>query len=422
MLSVFRPFFLDIRQVWAQFPTDMPKTKAAKTKAAKTKAAKAKAAINAAKPAWNKNISLMVNSVDISGNGQLVIGGNYFHDYSQTANPATAPAPLSTVGVYLWNAQGTLLWKDEFQSTEGIRSVALSRDGTWAAGGGWGSNRSGFIYAYDAATGNQRLTYNFHGMVLQVALSGDGSYLVAAADSIYFFKRTASNWSAPQIIAGSNVPNDDYVSVDISDDGRWIVAGTYQGFILLIQNNNGVLSAPVSWKQPTGHFHWVAMAADGSGFVAGASSGNALYFNTAAFFAGPTGPAWTASLAGCDRCSCVAISDDGSLISAVFNAGAAGKVFLFSNQSSTPSTPLWSKTTKHSSNSTSLDSTGQFVTVADGYQTPAGAFYLYDNAGHLKWSHDTTKMSWPMKISSNAAGIAAGSDDGNVYYFLPVQP
>ena len=62
------------------------------------------------------------------------------------------------------------------------------------------------------------------------------------------------------------------------------------------------------------------------------------------------------------------------------------------------------------------------MTVADGYQTSAGAFYLYDIAGNLQWSYATSKMSWPMKISSNAAGIAAGSDDSNVYYFLPQQP
>lgn len=103
----------------------------------KAKSAKAKTAINAANPVWNKNVSLLVNSVDISGDGQLVIGGNYFHNYDKTAKPTTTPTPLSTVGVYLWNAQGTLLWKDEFQSTEGVHSVALSRDGTWAASAGW---------------------------------------------------------------------------------------------------------------------------------------------------------------------------------------------------------------------------------------------------------------------------------------------
>lgn len=308
----------------------------------KAKSAKAKTAINAANPVWNKNVSLLVNSVDISGDGQLVIGGNYFHNYDKTAKPTTTPTPLSTVGVYLWNAQGTLLWKDEFQSTEGVHSVALSRDGTWAASAGWDSgstgNYIGFVNAYNAATGAKVILSNPPGQILQVTLSGNGSYLVAAADSLCFFKRTGANWSAPQIIPipGSHVPPDDYVSVAVSDDGQWIVAGTYYGFILLIQNNNGVLSAPVSW-QSGGNIHWVAMAAEGSGFVAGGSSGNVFYFNTATFFAGSTGPAWTATLAGCTRCGCVAISDDGSLISAVFNAGKKGKVFLFRIKAAHPS-------------------------------------------------------------------------------------
>ena len=63
------------------------------------------------------------------------------------------------------------------------------------------------------------------------------------------------------------------------------------------------------------------------------------------------------------------------------------------------------------------------MTVADGYivqgvPTP-GTFYLYDIAGNLKWKYATTAMNWPMIISGNAAAIAAGSDDSNVYYFKP---
>ena len=394
----------------------------AKTAKVTTKKAKLKT------PLWQKNISLFVNSVDISGDGQLVIGGNYNHIYG-TTNPPAAPAPVSTVGTYLWNARGKLLWKDEFQSSEGIHSVAISRDGTWAASVGWGKNYIGFINAYNVATGSKTVVASPNGRFLQVALSGDGSSLVAAGDSIFFSQRTGASWSAPQIIPPSNVPGDDIVSVDISNDGQWVVAGTYKGFVLLMKNQNGVLSAPVVWNSQ-GTIHWVAMAAGGSGFAAAGSAGKAFYFNTAAFFGGANAPAWTATQSGCTRCGSVAISDDGACVSAVFNVGTAGKIFLYSNQSSTPakpgstpSTPVWSQSTQYNPNGTSIDANHKFVSVADGYiiganPTP-GTFYLYDIAGNLKWKCATTAMSWPMKISGNASAIAAGSDDSNVYYFKP---
>ncbi|HUC84424.1 MAG TPA: hypothetical protein VL970_04455 [Candidatus Acidoferrales bacterium] len=369
-------------------------------------------------PTWATNPlpskNLYINSVGISGDGQLVIGGNYFHDYSPVANHVLSAAPFFTVGIFLWNAQGALQWQDTFQSTEGVYWVALSRDGAWAAGGGLMSNGNGFIYAYEAATGTKSLVHSVKVRVNRVALSGDGTYLVAGADSIYVFTRTGSTWSAPQII-----PCDlgDYVvSVDISDDGQWIVAGTYKGSMVSLRNNSGVLAAPVSWQQPKGTIHWVAMAANGSGFAAGANAASLIYASTANF-AVSREPAWTTTLAGCTRCGSVAISGDGSLISAVGNTGQAGQVFLFSNQNNAAK-QLWSRPTLHNPNSTSLDSAGQFVTAADGQPdgTP-GAFYLFDNSGELSWSYHTSNMSWPMQISSNATGIAAGSDDSNVYYF-----
>jgi WD40 repeat protein len=377
-------------------------------------------ATKAGKPVWKNNplpgpTSLYVNSVGISGDGQSVIAGNYFFNYSATASHTPATAPLFTVGIFLWNAKGALQWKDTFQSTEGVYWVALSRDSTWAAGGGLISTGDGFIYAYNAATGAKALAYNTKVRVNRVALSGDGSYLAAGADSTYLFKRTGPSWSAPQI-APCNV-GDYVVSVDISDDGQWIVAGTYKGYVLLLHNNNGVLGAPVSWQQPGGTIHWVAMAADGSGFVAGANSAHVFYFNTAGF-ASSHAPAWTASLTGCSRCGSVAISGNGAYVSAVGNTAKTGKVFLYSNQGSSGK-QLWANATQHNPNSTSLDSAGQFVTVADGQPdgTP-GTFYLFDLAGNLNWSYGTKNMSWPMQISSNATGIAAGSDDSNVYYFV----
>jgi hypothetical protein len=258
------------------------------------------------------------------------------------------------------------------------------------------------------------LNYTTNARVNRVAISADGAYLVAGASATYFFSRNGAAWSAPQVIPST--AGDYVVAVDISDDGQWIAVGTHNGFVSLIRNVGGALSPAVTWQQPSGSIYWVEMAAGGSGFVAGAKNASLMFFSTAAF-TGAAGPTWTKKLTGCTRCGSVCISADGSLISAVGNSGKTGKVFLFQNQTTTAKS-LWNAATLHNPNSTTLDAAGKYVTVADGQPdgTP-GAFYLFDSAGNLKWKYATSNMSWPMQVSEDASGIAAGSDDASVYYF-----
>ena len=206
------------------------------------------------------------------------------------------------------------------------------------------------------------------------------------------------------------------IATAISADGQWIVLGTFQGSVILVQNNLGHFGTPTTWQLTKGTIHWVAISADGSSFAVAGSDSKAHYFKTASF---PTtkAPAWSAALKGCTGCRSVAVSDDGSLISAVGNAGVAGGAFLFADQGSAGK-QLWTQPTKRNPNSTSMDSKGQYVTVADGYpdKTP-GDFYLFNAAGVATGTFQTGNMSWPMQISADASGIAAGSDDSSIYYF-----
>jgi hypothetical protein len=105
------------------------------------------------------------------------------------------------------------------------------------------------------------------------------------------------------------------------------------------------------------------------------------------------------------------------MVSAVGNSESAGKAFLFSDNGAAGKL-LWAQPTKRNPNSTSMDSAGKYVTVADGYpdKTP-GDFYLFSAAGAAIGNFQTTNMSWPMQISANGAAIAAGSDDSSIYYF-----
>ncbi len=383
----------------------------------KKKTTKSKTSTGSLKASWKASpISTpqeYINSVAISQDGSTVVAGTYFFPYAAGAKHSAADATLITVGAFAWSAKGKSLWQDKFQATEGVYWVAISRDGKWAAACGRTAPAQGFVYIYDAASGTRVSTYNTKVRVNMVAFSSDGSYLVAGADDTYLFSRNGSTWAAPQKLVSAS--GDSVIAVGMSADGQWIVAGTFLGSVVLVKNNAGNFGAPASWNMK-GTIHWVAMSADGSTFTAAASGSSVYCFKTSSF--GSTKqPAWSAPLTGCKSCRAVAVSDDGSSVSAAGNVGSAGKVFLFSNLGASGK-QLWAKSTKRNPNSTSLDTAGKYVTVADGYpdKTP-GDFYLFDAAGDAMGSLQTNNMSWPMQISADGTAIAAGSDNSNVYYF-----
>jgi hypothetical protein len=370
------------------------------------------------KPTWTKTpISSpkeYVNSVAISGDGQTIVAGTFYFPYAAGAKHSQADAKLITVGTFAWNARGKSLWQDEFQATEGVYWVGLSRDGLWAAGAGLVASANGFIYVYNVASGSRAFAYNTKTRVNMVAFSGDGSFMVAGSDAVYLFARTGTTWGAPQKVPVAS--GDSVVAVAISADGQWIVAGTFLGSVILVRNSSGTPGVLATWQLSHGSIHWVAMSADGSTFAIAGSDAAVHCFQTSSFGTNPQ-PAWSAPLTGCQGCRSVALCDDGSLLSAVGNSKTAGKVFVLANDG--PSGHLlWTQPTKRNPNSTSIDSAGSYVTVADGYpdQTP-GDFYLFQADGTPAGSLATSNMSWPMQISADASAIAAGSDNSTVYYF-----
>lgn len=373
-------------------------------------------------PTWKQHLlpkdAEAINSVAICGDGSRVIAGTYFF----TAGPSPTP---KTVGMFAYEQKGKPLWQDTYPATFGINWVAISRDGAWAASGGQISQSSGLINAYDVTSGNKSLTYNPPVNVNMVALNSDGSVLVAGSDLLYVFARQGSGkvWSPPQTVAFTNAKVE---RVAVSADGKWIAAAVEGGVVSLVQNHGGTLSAPASWSLPNSWILWVSIAANGSGFAVAGSDGNLYYFDIKAFAASSTPslkPAWQVLLTGCSACRSVAVSDNGSLICAAGDfksQPATGRVFLLANEG-TSGKQLWNSTptTLYGANSVSMDATGRYVTVTDG--TPAGTagdFYLFGGKdGNLLWSYKLSNMSWPMEISADGTGIAAGADNSELYYF-----
>jgi outer membrane protein assembly factor BamB len=118
----------------------------------------------------------------------------------------------------------------------------------------------------------------------------------------------------------------------------------------------------------------------------------------------------------------VAISGDGGFVTAVANRlnadkqARAGLLVALSLEDG-QLCKVWDKKLDRNPNSTSMNAAGTYIGLADGYPLGnPGQFRLFDRNGNELWSYTTSDMNWPMVVSADGAGIAAGGDDGNVYY------
>ncbi len=366
-----------------------------------------------------------INALGISADGRKTVAGTFFHSYSDERR-TSADSNTGNFGIYCWDSSGALQWSNTFTGYEGVYWASLSADGSYAASGGWYSSTptySGFIAAFDAATGAPVLDYyKTPTRVNQVVLNSDGSVLAAGGDQLYLFFRSGAQFSTtPSTLPVAS--GDSVISIGISADGQWVAAGTYAGTVLLVKIVGGVPVSSNTWSPAaTNTVHSVAMATNGQGFAVGMKNGEFLYFACDDFLSNAQ-PAWTQILTGASSVYGVAIAADASFVSAVGNIGSAsGTVGVFDNTGSA-ATLRWQQTLTANPNSTSIDSEGLFVAVADGHPdgTP-GHFTLFNaNSSAQIWSCTTGNMSWPIQVASNAMACVGGSDDGSVYYFNPLR-
>lgn len=390
-----------------------------------------------AQPTWTKTpiAGQYVNSVSTSADGTVNAAGTYFETYGGAGSPQQAPDPPTTQGIFVWDGHGNSLWSDTLTANVGFYWVSVSRDGSTVAGGGEATLGSGFVNAYDAK-GHALLTAAVGSRTNMVAMSDDGTYLVAGADQLYLYTNGGSGFGKPSTLSlqFTKSKHDNVISVGISSDGAWIAFSTLSGYVGLVPNNTGTLGTVSHWNQTGISVHWVSLSADGSAFVAGGTiqgtiEVGAVYFFTTASFPTSTSYEWTMSLSPSANCRNVAIRDNGGTITAIGTASlqaetaltggtpAKGYLYCISDQG-TEGTLLWSRPLVNAPNATSMDSAGDYVAAADGYPdgTP-GQFYLFDSKGNSVWTFVTGNMSWPIQISANANAVLAGSDDSNVYFF-----
>jgi len=401
----------------------------------------------ALQPAWTQHLSTeyFVNSVAISDDGSRVVAGTFYHDYSQglSASPsapdARAPgqhpeapppapsgiSPNGIFGIYCYDGSGNLLWSDPEEMFEGVYWVAISGNGAVAAAAGWYSDSpnstsavQGLLKIYDAVNGAVLLNYTaIMARVNAVALSEDGSVAVAIAGStIYVFSQQNGvyNPTPATVVLPSGTPQ----AIAVNPSGQWLAACDNQGRVYLILNSGQTLST-YQWQIPGSDpptIHSVAIAGGSNYFVAGATNGNVYVFDLASMMSSPAAPVAHLTVSANVSIRWVACSGNAGLITAVYNFQSAGMLAALSFDGQNL-TNLWQAKLNQMPNSTSVDALGQYVTAADGYEG-AGDFYLFTGAsGQSMGYFQTSAMCWPMFLSADGSAVAAGSDDGSVYYF-----
>jgi hypothetical protein len=162
----------------------------------------------------------------------------------------------------------------------------------------------------------------------------------------------------------------------------------------------------------------MVMSADGMWVFCAGSTADVYGISVAAFLQSPA-IAWTASTpTGAKPIYALTTNGNGSIVCNGANAGTGGYVMQWRNRQTQVDFD-WEVSVPHPPNGLSMDAACTYLGVATGYQTEGALMLLADaTQGTEIWTQDTTQMNWPIKISSNAAGIVGGSDDGYVYYFI----
>ena len=386
----------------------------------------------------------MVNAAAISDDGSRVVAGTYYQNYVNTSRPRLD----GRYGVYVFSTagSGTLLFSHEYNGDKGIYAVAMSGDGTVAAGGGLLTMgrvspfkpKRGLLLAFDVATGTRLLeTSDITDRVTSVGLSRNGQVLVAVADkSLFVFLRGSSGSfsNPPHVVTLVGYCE----TVAVHPSGTWLAAADQQGVVYVIPITGGVVGTPVTWiaNEPLNpvnplslmgpvKFHSIAVSRTSDAFAVG--GWNFVYLLTrVSMSAGTPGPVARFSsvdAAGGHNVRWVAIADDGSFVATVVNDTdhpTHKGLLIRLSPSAGQLIPDFKSALKNPPNTTSVDSSGTRIVVADGFPnfTP-GAFYLFDNTGAKLATHVTTDMNWPIQISADGSGIVGGSDTNTLSFFTP---
>lgn len=412
-------------------------------------------------PTWlaTPQSSLQINSVAVSPDGQLTVGGS------------SSEFGTGQFCFYGYDATGAEVWCVPVSgpdATQGVFWVAISDDKRFAACGGETGETAGFLYIVDATDGGILFQDNqLPSRVNQLTFSHDGNLLLADFEHelrLYqYFEHelqscqytvgcsdlALSAWSQSDSIG---LPTDfsSYSGVlAASGDRVWVGAINYNtqpytGLVQQIEVTDGKFGAVATYDQAQGVMRVVATE---NGVYAAAS----LHDGSCAFFQAvqpTTAFVYKPDLASLDIAYAIAITETPAkqLVIVVGanqspigdkkgDTGVLYRVDVVQTQSEITNFPVWVPQPgwTHSllygvNPGVSLDRDATLVTATDGepdeegsginQDESPGSFYLLDaRSGQQLWQYDTRLMNWPMALTPDGRTAVGGSDDGSIYYW-----
>ena len=294
----------------------------------------------------------------------------------------------------------TLTWNATYESPRNYTFIIYAEDI-------WGNINDTESGVFEIVNTHQKvpLWTNLSGERIQVKMSEDGKYIVAgSSDMIYFFINSNStplwNYSMPGGVG----------DISISSNGSYFVIEYRRGGdndLLLFHKSS---STPL-WNYSTNsNIYSMAISADGNYIVASLSNKKLQLFHKSSSI-----PLWTFNASY--SIGTVAISGDGNAISAIQGSigGLNEKLYYFENLSSTP---LWNFTINTRLASMSLSYDGNYIVVGSG--DPEFNIFLFNKLNSTPvWIYQTGGFAvYSVDISPYGNYIVAGIENGGGKVFL----
>jgi len=306
------------------------------------------------------------------------------NDVAITADGRYMAVGTSNGNIVCLHRDGTVAWN--VSAGDAVTAVAVADAGNYVAAGTDG----GDVLLLDGGSGGCYWTKSVAGTVRGLALSGDGRDLAVGSDRITLLNhRGEEEWGRamhPGARSGGTPP---YItSVAFTNDGNYIVAGSYNGAIQFMNRQGNLIWEGLARGAVTA----VDVSRDGSVVAAGGRDrALQVYGRSGALpWAVPTGAPILA----------LALSGDGRFV-VVGKEG--GDVECYRPKDDL----LWKNRT--GSDVLAVDISRRGETVAAG--NAGGTVYLWSGNGNPRWTFDAGAPVSAVALSENGDYLAAGAGE-----------
>ena len=295
----------------------------------------------------------------------------------------------SNKAVYLFDRSGNRLWKHTVGDE--IYSVDMSSDSNFIAA----AVLDGSVYCFNKSgklLWKQNEWFNEEDMYLrEVRISDDGQFIVVGTFSGVYFLDSADGFIRWHHRLEYNV-----WAVDLSRDGE-IVAAISEGEAILVDKQSNLI-----WKKKMIAAHDIAVSSSGNYFAIPSSSRPGVLY----FFDNTGNLLWKYEQSTEDTFNSVAISENEEYVA----AGAVPYLYLFK----TDGTLIFKADLKGEVGDVSISADGEYI-VARSY----GKTYVFNKKGDLLWEHPFGRYANDtfdyIDISSDGRYVVAISSDRATY-------